>query len=147
MTMFPHYISLGPIYLPVLAKGHISYLVRSVPLTKEEKWLSTTIMGPSHTRWGSFSHMSFLSLLTQDTLDIGSTSTVTNIMSLFFLGLTGPHRHCDLCHSLLSLPHHRQRLPRPHVHHLGSEQAVIPHPAPRPPGSSVCSLYQWVNSE
>lgn len=65
----------------------------------------------------------------------------------YFIGLTWPHRHCHLCHSVIGLSHNCQRVPWPNLHHLGFEQTVLPNSAPRPSSSSFCSLYQWVNSK
>ena len=70
---------------------------------------------------------------------------ISLVSSVPLLGLTWPHGYGHLCHRVVSLSHHRQRVPRPNLHHLGPEQAIIPNPAPRPPGSRVCSVYQWIN--
>lgn len=71
----------------------------------------------------------------------------TDLPPLSLAGPTGPHGHRHLRHGILGLPHNRQRVPRPHLHHLGLEQAVLPDPAPGPPSASLCPLYQRVNGK
>lgn len=66
---------------------------------------------------------------------------------LCFAGSAGSHWHCHVLDSVSGVSHHCERLPGSHLHHLGSEQALLPDTAPRPQGSHFSTLHKWINGE
>lgn len=66
---------------------------------------------------------------------------------LCFAGTAGSHWHCHVLNGVAGISHHCQWVPGPHLHHLGSQQALLPDTAPRAQGSHLSTLYQWINGE
>lgn len=67
--------------------------------------------------------------------------------ALCFVGTAGSHWHCHVPNGVAGVSHNREWIPGSHLHHLGSQQALLPHTAPRAQGSHLSTLHQWINGE